>query len=96
MSKWHFTEGAWEEPGMVYIDGTYYIVTSNKTGWTPNRNKVFYSSSLAGPWEGGYDVAPNSNDTYASQNSFELTIRGSETTTYLYLGDMNDAGKCSF
>ncbi|KAF3762846.1 family 43 glycoside hydrolase [Cryphonectria parasitica EP155] len=84
-------EGAYEAPGMLYVDGTYFLVMSSKTGWTANPNLVWSSTSIAGPWSGPTDLAPDSDDTYGSQNSFELTITGSETTTYIYMGDVWDS-----
>lgn len=84
-------EGAYEAPGMLYVDGTYFLVMSQKTGWTANANLVWYSTSIDGPWTGPTDIAPDSDDTYSSQNTFELTITGSETTTYIYMGDMWDS-----
>lgn len=85
------TEGAYEAPGMLYVDGTYFLVMSLKTGWTANANLVWYSSSIEGPWNGPTDLAPDSTNTYSSQNTFELTITGSEATTYVYMGDIWDS-----
>jgi hypothetical protein len=76
---------------MLYVDGTYFLVMSQKTGWTANANLVWYSTSIDGPWTGPTDIAPDNDDTYGSQNTFELTITGSETTTYIYMGDMWDS-----
>jgi hypothetical protein len=56
-----------------------------------NPNKVWYAPSLAGPWQGGTDIAPEAEKTYGSQNTFELTIAGSKVTTYIYMGDAWDS-----
>lgn len=48
-------------------------------------------SALAGPWSGGTDIAPESVNTYNSQNSAELVIKGTSTTTYIYIGDAWDS-----
>ncbi|CAG8978851.1 hypothetical protein HYALB_00008506 [Hymenoscyphus albidus] len=83
--------GAYEAPGILKVDGTYYLIVSGKTGWRSNPNKVFTSSSINGPWEGGSNIAPEAEKTYNSQNTFELTIAGSKTTTYIYMGDSWDS-----
>ncbi|KAH8884985.1 Arabinanase/levansucrase/invertase [Thozetella sp. PMI_491] len=84
-------QGAYEAPGIVKVDGYYYLIASSKTGYRANPNKVFYASALAGPWAGGTDIAPEAENTYGSQNSFEFTLKGSKTTTYIYMGDAWDS-----
>lgn len=84
-------EGAYEAPGLFKVGSTYFLIASAKTGWRANPNKVWYASSLAGPWSGGTDIAPEAENTYGSQNTFELTIAGSSTTTYIYMGDAWDS-----
>jgi hypothetical protein len=69
----------------------YYLVLSQKTGYRANPNKVYWATALAGPWQGGTDIAPEAVNTYNSQNSAELVITGSSTTTYVFLGDAWDA-----
>ncbi|KAI9667390.1 MAG: hypothetical protein M1821_000205 [Bathelium mastoideum] len=83
--------GAYEAPGMFKVDGVYFLIVSGKTGWRANPNKVFTASSIDGPWSGGSDIAPENENTYNSQNSFELTIAGSQATTYIYMGDEWDS-----
>lgn len=83
--------GSYEAPGMVKVEGIYYLIVSGKTGWRYNPNKVFWSTTLAGPWSGGSDIAPPDTKTYGSQNTFELTIKGSSKTTYIYMGDAWDS-----
>ncbi|KAK7397899.1 hypothetical protein QQX98_012734 [Neonectria punicea] len=48
---------------------------------------MFYATSIDGDWTGLNPIAPESNDTYGSQNSFELVIDGSKTPAYIYMGD---------
>ncbi|KAG9237470.1 Arabinanase/levansucrase/invertase [Amylocarpus encephaloides] len=84
-------DGALEAPGMLKVGGTYYLIVSGKTGWRSNPNKVYTSSSINGPWTGGADIAPPAEKTYNSQNTFELTIKGSQKTTYIYMGDSWDS-----
>ncbi|KAI2786778.1 hypothetical protein POX_g09172 [Penicillium oxalicum] len=83
--------GAYEAPGMFYADGTYYLIVSGKTGWRGNPNQMFYSNSLSGPWNGPHSVAPGSSNTYGAQNTFELVIKGTKQTTYIYMGDLWDS-----
>ena len=46
---------------------------------------------ISGSFKGPYDIAPVAQNTYNSQNTFELTIKGSQTTTYIYMGDSWDS-----
>ena len=52
---------------------------------------MFYATSISGAWNGPYSIAPESTNTYGSQNTFELVIDGSEQTTYIYMGDAWDS-----
>ncbi|KAJ7023991.1 Arabinanase/levansucrase/invertase [Mycena alexandri] len=83
-------DGELEAPGMFKASGIYYFIMSGKTGYRPNPNKVYWATSLAGPWQGGTDIAPEAVNTYNSQNSAELVIAGTTTTTYIFLGDAWD------
>jgi hypothetical protein len=76
---------------MFVVGDTYYLIVSAKTGWTSNPNNLFYANGITGSWNGPWDIAPESEKTYNSQNTFELTIAGSETTTYIYMGDSWDS-----
>lgn len=83
--------GAYEAPGILKVDNVYFLIVSGKTGWRSNPNKAFWATSLAGPWTGPSDIAPVAQNTYNSQNTFELTIKGSQKTTYIYMGDSWDS-----
>ncbi|EMR63395.1 putative galactan -beta-galactosidase protein [Eutypa lata UCREL1] len=83
--------GGYEAPGIVKADGVYFLIASGKTGWRSNPNKVFWADSIQGPWDGGSDIAPQAENTYNSQNTYELTVKGSEQTTYIYMGDSWDS-----
>ncbi|OTB03937.1 carbohydrate-binding module family 35 protein [Hypoxylon sp. CI-4A] len=85
------TGGAYEAPGIVKADGVYFLIVSGKTGWRANPNKVFWSTSINGPWSGGSDIAPQDQNTYGSQNTHELTVAGSQKTTYVFMGDAWDS-----
>jgi len=82
------SKGALEAPGILKVGNTYYMVVSGKTGYRNNPNKVFWTDKLeGGTWNGPTDIAPPSTNTYNSQNTFELTIKGSQKTTHIYMGD---------
>ncbi|KAH8205160.1 hypothetical protein TruAng_000725 [Truncatella angustata] len=83
--------GAYEAPGILKQDGVYFLIASAKTGYRANPNKVFYATTLSGPWSGGSDIANPAEKTYNSQNTFELTIKGSSMTTHIYMGDEWDS-----
>ncbi|KAK0629431.1 glycosyl hydrolase [Bombardia bombarda] len=85
------TGGAYEAPGIFKANDTYFLIVSGKTGWRANPNKVFWSTSINGPWKGGSNIAPEADKTYGSQNTHELTIKGSRQTTYIYMGDAWDS-----
>ncbi|KAH6676856.1 Arabinanase/levansucrase/invertase [Plectosphaerella plurivora] len=79
--------GPLEAPGIFTDSGIYYLILSAKTGYRHNPNKAYWATSLAGPWQGGSDIAPPETKTYNSQNTFDFTIKGSERTTHVYMGD---------
>ncbi|KAF2643587.1 Arabinanase/levansucrase/invertase [Massarina eburnea CBS 473.64] len=85
-------KGSYEAPGMVKVGGIYYLIVSGKTGWRSNPNQMFWTDKLSGgSWNGPYAIAPESEKTYNSQNTFQLTIAGSKKTTYIYMGDSWDS-----
>lgn len=63
----------------------YFLLTSAATGWGPNQARYATASSIAGPWSGWTDVGDGT--TFSSQPTFVLPVQGSQTTSYLYLGD---------
>ncbi|KAF2003651.1 carbohydrate-binding module family 35 protein [Amniculicola lignicola CBS 123094] len=87
----YLAKGAYEAPGMFKVNGIYYLIVSGKTGWRSNPNSMFWASSISGSWNGPYGIAPEAQKTYNSQNTFELTIKGSQKTTYIYMGDSWDS-----
>ncbi|KAJ7464420.1 Arabinanase/levansucrase/invertase [Mycena latifolia] len=84
--------GSLEAPGMFKsAGGVYYLIMSQKTGWRADPDKVYWATALAGPWQGDTDIAPEAVNTYNSQNSAELVIKGTSATTYIFLGDAWDS-----
>lgn len=74
-----------EAPAIVKVDGMYYMLSSACTGWDPNPCKLSCSDSLTSGWSElrqiGDDIA------YDTQAASILTVKGTEGTTYLYVGD---------
>ncbi|KAK7980512.1 hypothetical protein PG989_012969 [Apiospora arundinis] len=85
------SKGAYEAPGILEAGGVYFLIVSGKTGYRANANQAFYSTSLAGPWTGPSDIAPPSQKTYNSQNTYEFVVSGTQATTYVYMGDAWDS-----
>ena len=80
------TEGC-EAPAIFKRNGLYYWLGSGLTGWERNDNYYFTATSLAGPWEKQGLFAPEGTLTWNSQTTFVLPVVGTETTTYLFMGD---------
>jgi len=72
-----------EAPGIVKRNNVYYLIASHTSGWDPNPNKWFSSSSLSGTWTAQADIAPEAVRTYFSQNAYDLPL-GSNA---IYMGD---------
>ncbi|KAJ6562406.1 Arabinanase/levansucrase/invertase [Mycena capillaripes] len=83
--------GAYEGPALFKVGSIYFLIVSSKTGWRPNPDKVFWATSLAGPWSGGTDVAPEANNTYNSQSTYVAAVTGTSQTTYIFMGDAWDS-----
>jgi hypothetical protein len=80
----------WEAPGMIKVKGRYYLIDSSPTGWAPNANVYVSATSLSGPWTTPASLAPNSPNTYDSQDAYILPVNGLLGTTYIYMGDRWD------
>ncbi|NMO94710.1 family 43 glycosylhydrolase [Paenibacillus lemnae] len=74
-----------EAPALMKHNGVYLMVSSGCTGWLPNQGMYAYSDSIEGRWS---SLRPFGDaTTYDSQPTCILPITGTETTTYLYVGD---------
>lgn len=85
-----FWQGEYREaPALVKRGSRYYIMSSFCTGWAPNQGKYAVAERL----EQGFGRLQNIGDatTYDSQPAFILKLRGSVTTSYIYVGDRWDA-----
>jgi beta-xylosidase len=74
-----------EAPAMFKRDGTYFLLTSGATYWNPNQQKYATASSVAGTWSGLANVGDST--AFQSQTAYVLPVQGTQTTSYLYLGD---------
>ncbi|MDQ2799677.1 MAG: family 43 glycosylhydrolase [Armatimonadota bacterium] len=78
---------AYEAPAVVKVQGLYYLLGSHLSGWNTNPNQYATAPTMAGPWSDFKNVAPPKTKTYDSQTAYILPIRGSKTTSYVYVGD---------
>ncbi|MEU9160594.1 RICIN domain-containing protein [Streptomyces sp. NPDC048424] len=74
-----------ESPALFKRGDVYFMLTSGTSYWDPNQQKYATATSLAGPWSPMKDVG--SHDGHHSQTAFVLPVEGSETTSFLYMGD---------
>jgi len=77
-----------EAPAVVKHGGIYYMISSACTGWLPNQATYAYADSLTGKWSALYPLGDAT--TYDTQPTYILPVTGSETTSYLYIGDRWD------
>jgi len=71
-------------------DGVYYHIFSQKTGYRPNDDFLYTATNLSGSWSAHTTISPSGTNTWNSQNTFELKIPGTSTTTFIYMGDRWD------
>jgi len=76
-----------EAPALFKRDGLYYWLGSGLTAWERNDNEYFTAPSLSGPWTPRGHFAPTGTLTWNSQTTFVLPVVGTETTTYVFMGD---------
>ncbi|KAF8917563.1 galactan 1,3-beta-galactosidase [Mucidula mucida] len=72
-----------ESPGIIKQNGIYYLFASHTSGWAPNPNKYFTTSSLSSAFSAQADIAPPAVRTYFSQNAYDMPL-GSNG---VYMGD---------
>jgi hypothetical protein len=78
-----------EASHIVKVGDTYYWFSSGLEGWNSSMTMYATAKDLAGPWSELKRLAtqPTSRDTFNTQHDFVIPIVGSETTTYVYVGD---------
>ncbi|WP_263382455.1 family 43 glycosylhydrolase [Granulicella arctica] len=82
-----FIEAPLEGGAVMHINGLYYVLGSHLSGWRPNPNVYATATSLAGPWSTMRDIAPPEANTYDSQSSMLIKVKGRKTTSVIYVGD---------
>lgn len=70
-----------EAPALFKHQGTYYMITSGCTSWSPNEALAHASESIMGPWEtiGNPCIGGNKNfrlTTFFAQSTFVLPLPG--------------------
>lgn len=61
------------------------MFSSACTGWTPNQCKLSWSHDLKNGWSPLINIGDNK--AFRTQPAAILEIKGSKSTTYLYIGD---------
>jgi hypothetical protein len=77
-----------EAPALFKDRGTYYLLSSRLTGWAPNRNTYFTSSSIHGPWapQGPFARGPGEETTFDGQTTFVLPVHG-KPHAFIFMAD---------
>jgi len=74
-----------EAPAIAHVDSIYYMISSACTGWAPNQAMLTTSAQLQSGWT---PLRPIGDETaFRTQASSILTIRGTEGTVHIYVGD---------
>ncbi|WP_413379857.1 family 43 glycosylhydrolase [Paenibacillus taichungensis] len=82
---WQFENAYREAPAVVKKGNRYYLFTSQAAGWYPNQGAYATASSMTGTWSA---LTPYGNPSaFGSQIHDIATITGSNTTSYIYMGD---------
>jgi hypothetical protein len=78
----------------VFKAGSYYfIVGSTCSGWSPNQQAYTYSTSLASGWSSWNNLGDGY--CFSSQSNYILPVTGSDTTSYIFMGDRWDSSNLS-
>ena len=77
-----------EGPGILKNNGTFYLLTSGCSGWTPNPGNYYTASSIMGPYEKKSSpfVGDAGDNSFNSQPCYIFKIPGYKNA-YLYMGD---------
>ena len=73
---------------LVHYNGLYYVVGAHMTGWLPNPDVYATAPSIDGPWTEFRNIAPPETNTYGSQSTFLLKVKGTNATTVIFMGDI--------
>jgi hypothetical protein len=78
---------AYEAPGILKVDETYFLIVSGKTGWCPTETKC--STPHPSPAHGKEHMIslPQMRRLITRRIHFEHTIKESKQTTHIYMDD---------
>ena len=77
-----------EGPGILKKNGTFYLLTSGCSGWTPNPGHYYTSASITGPYaeQESPFVGDAGDNSFNSQPCYIFKIPNYKNA-YLYMGD---------
>lgn len=77
-----------EAPAMFKYDGTYYLITSGATGWTPNPAQYTTATSVLGEWtdHGNPISGAGAADAFTSQSTSVIPIDAA-AGKFIFMGD---------
>jgi hypothetical protein len=77
-----------EAPALFKHRGSYYLITSGCTGWSPNPAAYAVANAPLGDWQqhGNPCVGPGAETTFQTQGTFVLPIPG-QPDNYVFLAD---------
>ena len=82
-----FPAGHNEAPTIIKRNGKYSLIPSGCTGWKPNEGRLFYASSIMGPWEQQANpcIGEGAEKTFGSQGTYVLNVKGNQ---YVFMADI--------
>jgi len=83
-----FQTGIWAPTVFRTIEGKYYFIGSDCTGWAPNAARSATAESIWGPWTelGNPCVGEDAELTFYSQSTYVLPVQGKENA-FIFTGD---------
>ncbi len=89
-----------EAPTVIKQNGTYFLVTSDVSGWKANAAKTYKSSDIFGPWAeaGNPCVGEQKESTYNTQCTYAFKVSVTENSYIIMLERHNTSNflKCSY
>ena len=92
----NFVGASREAPAMFKYNGTYYMITSGCTGWSPNPASYAYADNPLGPWTTVNNPCTDSgaNTTYRTQSTCVFPVDAA-AGKFIYMGDRWNEGDLS-
>ena len=77
-----------EAPALFKHQGTYFLITSECTGWEPNKANYYTAPKMAGPWTVHTNPCRGqfSATTFGGQSTFVLPVPGKEGA-FIFMAD---------